>query len=142
MPIRLNGRNYAPRANSIEVYMMAKGLDTCLIDSYLDSKDPSYVIWKVEDARIRLRTWNSMEPQISRSLTYLIMAKQVWDPSKEMFFDIGNLHLRFSSDLFLSLGDMSLKDYYGWFRVVCKEIRPSESISFDIAAMERQRESM
>ena len=45
MPITviwLNGPNYAPWANSITVYMMAKGLDTCLTDASSDRKDPSH----------------------------------------------------------------------------------------------------
>ena len=40
--IQLNRRNYAPWAKSVEVYMMAKGLDTYLTDAPPDHKDLSY----------------------------------------------------------------------------------------------------
>ena len=70
--------------------MMAKGLDTYLTNAPLDRKDPLWVAWKVEDDRIRLRLWNSVKPQISSSLIYLITTKQVWDQAKEIFF-FGNL---------------------------------------------------
>ncbi|GFS35005.1 chitin elicitor receptor kinase 1 [Actinidia rufa] len=52
-----------------EIYMMAKGLDTYLIVALPGHKDPKYATWKVEDARIRLCRWHSMESQISSSLT-------------------------------------------------------------------------
>ena len=58
--IRLNRRNYAPWAKSVEVYMMAKGIDTYLTKAPPDRKDPSWATWKVEDDRIRLRMWNIM----------------------------------------------------------------------------------
>ena len=62
-----------------------------------------------------------------------------------MFFGVGNLwhnydiHKTFFS---LTLGDMSFEDYYGRFRVNCEEIRMSDPISSDIAAMERQQKYM
>ena len=43
---------------------------------------------------------------------------------------------------YLTPGDMSLEDYYSQFWAVCEEIRLSEPISSDVAAMESQRESM
>ena len=42
----------------------------------------------------------------------------------------------------LTLGDMTLENYYGLFWAVCKDIRLSNPISFDIATMERHLESM
>ncbi|GFY98224.1 hypothetical protein Acr_12g0007650 [Actinidia rufa] len=79
--------------------MMTTGQYKYLTDAPLDSKDPSHVAWKLEDAQIRLH-------------------------------------------LLLSLGDMSLEDYYGRFRAVCEEIDYSESISSDIVVMQRERESI
>ena len=72
--IRLNGCNYAPWAKFVEVYMMAHGW-IHMTNALPDRKDPSYATWKVEDARIRLCMWNSLEPQISSSIVYLITAK-------------------------------------------------------------------
>ncbi|GFS36933.1 hypothetical protein Acr_00g0048770 [Actinidia rufa] len=123
--IRLYGSNYSPWAKSVEDYMMAKG--------------------KLENAQIRLCMWNTTEPQISSSLVSLTSAKQVWDQVNEMFSRVGNLrhsynlHQTFFS---LTLGDISLKDYYVRFQAVCEEINQSEPISSDVVVMQRQQESM
>ncbi|GFZ16047.1 hypothetical protein Acr_25g0004560 [Actinidia rufa] len=127
--IRFKGSNYTPWAKSVEVYMMAKGLDTYLTDAPPDYKYPSYATWKVKDARIRLRMWNSIEPHITSSLVYLTSAKQVWDQATKMFSGVGNLrrtydlHQTFFS---ITLGDTWLEDYYVRFLAAYEKIRLSE----------------
>ena len=86
-----------------------------MTDASLDLKG-AHAPWKEGDTQIRIRLWNSMEPQISSSLVYLDTTKQVWDRAKELIFSVGNL--RRSYNLYLaffsfSLDDMSLEAFYG-----------------------------
>ena len=48
-------------AKSVEVYLIAKGQDKYLTNTPPDREDPSYAAWKLKDAQIRLRMWNSMK---------------------------------------------------------------------------------
>ena len=72
-----------------------------------------------------------MEPKINSSLVYLGTVKQVWTNIWEMFSGVGNLkrtydlHHAFFS---LSIDDMSLEDFYGKFRSICKEIDLRRSV--------------
>ena len=76
--IRLNGKNYAPWAKSVEVYFLGKKKLSYLHDDTPDAKDAKFAEWGVEDAQIHIQLWNSMEPQISDTLVFLAIAKQVW----------------------------------------------------------------
>ena len=89
--LRLNGKNYAPWAKSVEVYFLGKRQLSYLHDDPPDVKDAKFAEWGAEDAQIRIQLWNSMEPQISGSLVYLESAKQVWRQTQELYSGVNNL---------------------------------------------------
>ena len=110
-----------------------------------DREAPTFAAWKAEDAQIRIRSWNSIESQISSSLVYLDTAKQVWDRAKEIFSGVDNLrctHYLHQAFFFLSFDELSLEAFCGKFSSICKEIDLSEPISSEISEMMQQRKSM
>ena len=96
--------------------------------------DPKFANWRAEDAQIRSHLWNSMESKINCSLVFLPTAKLVWEQAKELYSGVNNLkriydlHQNYFS---LSLGDMSLEDYYNKFKGVREELNIYQPISSD-----------
>ena len=76
-----------------------------------------------------------MESKINCSLVFLPIAKLVWEQAKELYSDVNNLKRIYDlhqNYLSLSLGDMSLEDYYNKFKGVCEELNIYQLISSDV----------
>ena len=82
-----------------------------------------------------------MESKICCSLVFLPTAKLVWEQAKELYSGVNNLiriydlHQNYFS---LSLGDMSLEDYYNKFKDVREELNIYQPISSDVKIMKKQ----
>ena len=55
------------------------------------STDSKFADWRVEDEQIKSCLWNSMESKISCNLVFLVTAKLVWKPAKELYSGVNNL---------------------------------------------------
>ena len=86
-----------------------------------------------------------MESKISCSLVFLPTTKLVWEQAKELYSGVNNLKRIYDlhqNYLSLSLGDMSLEDYYNKFKGVCEELNIYQPIPSDVKIMKKQQDSM
>ena len=107
--------------------------------------DPKFADWRADHAQSRGCLWNSMESKINCSLVFLPTAKLDWEQAKELYSGVNNLKRIYDlhqNYLSLSLGDMSLEDYYNKFKGVCEELNIYQPISTDVKIMKKQRDSM
>ena len=89
--IRLNGSNYAPGAQAVEVFLLGRKKFDYVINEPRVFMDSKFGDWRAKDAQVRSCLWNSMESKISCNLVFLLTAKLVWKPAKELYSGVNNL---------------------------------------------------
>ena len=89
--IRLNGSNDAQWAQAVEVFLLGRKKFDCVINEPRVFTDSKFGDWRAKDAQVRSCLWNSMESKISCNLVFLLTAKLVWKPAKELYSGVNNL---------------------------------------------------
>ena len=90
---RLNGKNYLQWSQSVNIVICGRGKFEYLTGeaNAPAATDPTYKIWFAENSIMHAWLINSMEPKISRRYLFLKTAKDVWDTTKRMYSDLGNV---------------------------------------------------
>lgn len=82
--VRLNGTNYLPWARTFRIFNGAQSKLVHLL-APPDTTDPTYTAWVSTDCCVMIWLLNSMEENISSSVMFLTIAKEMWDTLKLIY---------------------------------------------------------
>ena len=114
---KLNGTNYLDWSQYVLLAIRNKGWLGYLTGEIQKpaATEQGYLTWESENSMVMTWLVNSMEPKIGRNYLSYTTAKEIWDTTKVMYSDLGNVSQLFEPQFELKekkQGDSTVTDYY------------------------------
>jgi len=109
----LNGKNYLKWSQLIKTFLKGKGKLSHLEGSGPQENDPMYGAWD-EDSLVISWLWNSMNPEISDTVMFLTMAREIWVAVKITYsnvHDAAQIHELRTKATTTKQGNRSITEY-------------------------------